>query len=182
MNRYPLSLIVALTPSRVIGRAGGLPWRLRSDLRRFRRLTMGHHVIMGRRTYESLPVALTGRHLVVLSRQPEYSLAARDVALDSERHHVVVHDWDAALQAVASDGQPFVIGGARLFETALPLTGRLYITLVHADVAGDTFFPQLDWSNWRLEEDEWHAADRENEFPFSFRTYRRRTAEQTIDP
>ncbi len=161
LDNYRLAVIVAVAENGVIGRNGDLPWRLSADLRRFRRLTMGHHVIMGRKTYESLPGPLPGRQLIVLSRRQ----------LDLPEDVQLASDLATAIDLCGDDDLIFVIGGASVFAEALPLADELDVTVVHADVAGDTYFPKVDWSDWQLIEDCWHAADERNEYAFSFRRY-----------
>lgn len=153
-----LSLIVAMSENRVIGRRGMLPWRLSADLRRFKLLTMGHHLIMGRRTFESIGRCLPGRTSVVLTRHPDYE----------GRGAVVVHDLQDALEYVAADSEAFVIGGEEIYRAALPLVDRIYLTLVHAVVEGDAVFPTYDPHEWRIVQRERHAADDRNEYDHSF--------------
>jgi dihydrofolate reductase len=158
-----LSLIVAMTDQGVIGRAGGLPWRLSADLQRFKRLTMGRAILMGRKTWDSLGRALPGRRSIVLSGNRDFHPPGAEV----------VANFDDALDLVWDDDEAFVIGGADLFRQALPLARRWYLTRVHADVAGDTYFPEYDKSEWRLVESESHAADARNEYPCTFEVYER---------
>jgi dihydrofolate reductase len=135
-----VALVVAHSANRVIGRDGGLPWRLPSDMRRFRELTTGHAVVMGRRTYESLPGAfrpLPGRRNVVLTRDPGYRAEGAEV----------VADLDAALAAHC-----FVIGGGEVYAQALPHAQRVYATEIEGELDGDTFFPPLPAGEWRCVE------------------------------
>ena len=135
-----IALVVAHSANRVIGRDGGLPWRLPGDLKRFRELTTGHTVVMGRRTYESLPDAfrpLPVRRNVVVSADPAYHADGADV----------VHDLGAAL-----DGGGFVIGGGAVYAQALPRAQRVYATELESEVDGDTFFPALPAAEWRCVE------------------------------
>lgn len=159
-----LALIVAMTENRVIGRDGDMPWRLSNDLRRFKRITMGHHIIMGRRTFDSIGRALPGRTSVVLSRSAVYD----DPAV------IVVRDFEQALTVSACDDEPFITGGSRVFERAMPLVQRIYLTRIHADITGDTYFPEVDWSDWRLTSEQRFPADAKNSFDHSFLTYERR--------
>ena len=159
-----LSLIVAMTRSGVIGRGGGLPWRLSADLKRFKALTMGHHLIMGRKTYESLGRPLPGRTSVVVTRQAAYPAPA-DVQLAGS--------LQAAVQIAAMDSEPFVIGGGEIFCSALPLAARLYVTWVEADVPGDTSFPAWNPVDWRPIQAEPHSADAKNEYDTTFTIYDR---------
>jgi dihydrofolate reductase len=159
-----LSIVVARSRNGAIGRDGGLPWRLPTDLKRFRELTWGSTVLMGRRTFESLPDAfrpLPGRRNIVLSADPAY--APRDAE--------VMRDLDSALAACAAGG--FVIGGSVTYRDTLPLVNRVYATEIHEDVPGDAFFPELS-------PEEWRCVDRsapicENGRRFSFCTYERRS-------
>lgn len=160
----PISLIVAMTRRGVIGRAGGLPWRLSADLKRFKSLTMGHHLLMGRKTFDSLSRALPGRTSVVITRQAGYQPPAGVL---------VANGLSSALQFAATDDEPFVIGGAEIFQLALSQIDRLYVTWVEAEVAGDTFFPPLDWPAWRETSREPHSADDQNEYDTTFCIYDR---------
>lgn len=162
-----ISIIVAVAENGVIGRGGELPWRLSADLQRFKRLTMGHTIIMGRRTWESIGRPLPGRRTVVVSRQPNYRVDSPDVT--------VVASLAAALEAAtkAGDAEAFVIGGAELFREALPQAGRLYYTRVLANVDGDIRFPDINWNAWRKVESELTHANEKNDYPTTFETYER---------
>lgn len=158
-----VSLIVAMDETGVIGREGGLPWRLSADLRRFKELTMGHHLVMGRKTLESIGRILPGRVTIVLSRWPDFEFSGAKVAAD----------WEEAQRLAAGDDEVFVIGGGQIYELTLPSVSRLYVTRVHAKVAGDTRFPAIDWSAWRQTYDERFPADAKNEYDYSFEVYDR---------
>ncbi len=160
-----ISLVAAVAENRVIGRAGTLPWRLPQDLKRFKRLTLGHAVVMGRRTYESLPGPLPDRRMIVISGRDGWRPRGAEIA----------SSLDEALAIARSRGEDelFVIGGAEVFAAALPRADRLYLTIVHAAVAGDTYFPAFDASKWKLVEDEPHDADERHEHAYTFRTYER---------
>jgi dihydrofolate reductase len=162
-----ISIIAAVAENGVIGRGGKLPWRLSDDLKRFKRLTMGHTIVMGRRTWESIGRPLPGRRVIVVSRQPEYSTGSGDVR--------AVGSLDVALQVVESygDAEMFVVGGAELYKEALPRANRLYLTLVMADIEGDTFFPEVDWDEWCLTSSEEHDTDPRNDYFYIFQTYQR---------
>jgi dihydrofolate reductase len=159
-----LSVIVAVAENGVIGRNGQLPWRLSADLQRFKRLTMGHHLIMGRRTFESIGRPLPGRITIVVTRQAD---AAWDGVL-------AAHSLDEAYRMARSDSEMFVVGGADIYRQALPEAERLYLTLVHADVEGDTKFVDVDWRQWELVEEELCEADKRNTAPTTYRVYKRR--------
>lgn len=158
-----LSILAAVADSGVIGRDNELPWHLPADLRRFRQLTMGHPIIMGRLTWESIGRPLPGRRTLVLSRDPEFRLD--DVEVYSR--------LAVALAAVADAQEAFVVGGAALFDEALALADRLYLTRVHAGIDGDTWFPPVDLTQWRLVESEPRAADDANRLPVTFETWDR---------
>jgi dihydrofolate reductase len=158
-----LSLIVAVSRNGVIGRGGQLPWHLSADLRRFKQITFGHTLIMGRRTYESIGRPLPGRESIVITRQSGFAAPGC---------HVVA-DWDEALRLAPPDRQAFVIGGRDVFRLALPVAQYMYWTHVDADVEGDVHFPAVHWNDWDLVADEPHAADAQNEYPFSLRIYQR---------
>jgi len=161
-----VSLIAAVARNGTIGRAGGLPWRLPDDLRRFRRLTTGHHVIMGRRTHASIGRALPDRTNVVVSRNPAYRADGC----------VVVPSLEAALDAARAAGEEeaFVIGGAEVYAAALPRADRVYLTEVEADVDGDVAFPELEASEWLESAREPHRSDERHAHDFTFRVLDRR--------
>jgi dihydrofolate reductase len=157
------SLIVAMSENRVIGRAGGLPWRLSADLRRFKRLTMGHHIIMGRKTYESIGRPLPGRTSVVVTRDGDYR----------PEQVLIAHSIEDAKRLAAGDDEVFFIGGGEIYRQVLPEVDRIYMTAVRADIAGDTFFPDMDHSDWRLVETVQGQVDERNEYQHAFLTYDR---------
>ncbi len=162
-----LSIIVAVAKNGVIGRDGGLPWRLSADLRRFKRLTMGHAILMGRKTWESIGRPLPGRTSIVISGQADYSPGHEEV--------LVASSVEQALEMADGCGkdEAFVIGGAQIYSTTLPHADRLLITRVQAEVEGDVFFPEVAWDQWRLLEEEKNAADERNDFASNFQTYHR---------
>jgi dihydrofolate reductase len=163
-----ISIITAVAENGVIGRGGKLPWHLSADLRRFKQLTMGHTIVMGRRTWESIGRPLPGRHTIVVSRQPNYATGSGDVK--------VVKSLDAALQAAESSGddETFVVGGAEMYKEALPQADRLYVTRVLANVEGDTFFPEVLWDDWCLISAEEHDIDSKNDYRAVYQVYDRR--------
>jgi dihydrofolate reductase len=163
-----ISIIAAIAENGIIGRGGQLPWRLSDDLKRFKRLTMGHTIIMGRRTWESIGRALPGRRTVVVTRNPAVRVDLKDVE--------IAGSIDAAIQLAkdAGDDEAFIVGGAEMYRESLALADRLHVTRVHANVDGDTCFPEVHWSDWRLVESEPHAADEKNEYDCSFEVYDRR--------
>jgi dihydrofolate reductase len=156
-------LIAAMAENRVIGRGNTLPWHLPADLKRFKALTMGHAVVMGRRTFDTLERPLPGRRNIVLTRDPGWSRPGVEV----------VGTLDEALALVRDDAEVFIAGGAEVYAQALPRADRVQLTLVHAVVAGDARFPELPREEWMLVADERHPADAQHAFPFSFRQYQR---------
>jgi len=158
------SIIVAMTPDRVIGRGGQLPWHLAADLRRFQRLTMGHHLIMGRKTFDSIGRLLPGRETIVVSRQAELVIPGAQV----------VSSVPAALACACQDAEPFVIGGAQIYRAALDTVQRIYLTLVQTQVDGDAFFPDLVPDEWEITHEEQRSADARNEYAATYRVLVRR--------
>ncbi len=167
-----IALIVAMAENGVIGRDGGLPWRLSSDLKLFRRATMGKPLIMGRKTYASLGKPLEGRDNIVITRNPGF--AAEGVFM--------VHSLDEALaraRECARAGEVdeiFVIGGAEVFREALPFAGRIYLTQIKAVVEGDVTFPAIDWQNWRVRSSQPYEKGPKDDFSFTFSILERITA------
>jgi len=159
-----LSLIVAMTRTGVIGRGGTLPWELTSDLRRFKSLTMGHHLIMGRKTFDSLGRVLPGRTSIIISRQAEFQ---------TPPEVLVVHDLDEAIRLASSDDEAFVIGGGEIFRLAQPHANRMYVTWVEATIEGDTQFLEWNPAEWLLVSSERHSADEKNEYDTTFCIYDR---------
>ncbi|MCM1006257.1 MAG: dihydrofolate reductase [Prevotella sp.] len=161
-----LNLIVAMSSDRAIGRNGDLIWHLRDDLRRFKALTMGHPVIMGRKTWESLPKgALPGRLNIVVSRNPEYQAPGATLCNSLEQ---------AVALAQSADSDPFIIGGGHIYADTLPLASKLHIT--HIDAAfpdADTFFPKIDDSLFSLIESTDPVTDPASGLTYSFLTYAR---------
>ena len=164
-----LSVIVAVAENGVIGRQGQLPWHLSADLRRFKRLTMGHAILMGRRTWESIGRPLPGRTSIVISRQTDYQPGHEGV--------FVATNLDEALSRArkldSDSDEAFIIGGARIYEMSLSRADRLLVTRVHADVEGDVQFPPVDWTRWRLASEQHHEADENNVHAHTFQTWLR---------
>lgn len=159
------SLIVAMSSNRVIGRDGDLPWHLPADLRHFKATTMGHHLIIGRATWDEVGRPLPGRTMVVVTRNRGF--AAEGV--------LVAHSLEEALALAHGDDEPFIGGGAEIYRQALvaDLVDRIYLTRIHAHVEGDTFFPPFDPDDWLLADRVDHPADEKNEFPYTFERYDR---------
>ncbi|BAU47868.1 dihydrofolate reductase [Sulfurifustis variabilis] len=163
--RPRISIIVALAENGVIGRDNRLPWHLPDDLKHFRRLTVGHPVIMGRRNYESLGRPLPDRLNIVVTRQAGYAAASGCR---------VVHSLEQAFAQADGAEEIFVIGGGDLYAQTLERADRLYLTRVHAGVDGDTRFPEFDVAAWHEIERVHHEADAHHAYAFSFVTLDRR--------
>jgi dihydrofolate reductase len=159
-----LALIVALARNRVIGAGNRLPWRLPADLRRFRALTLGHTVIMGRRTWESLPGALAERQNVVVTRQSGFAAPGAEM----------VASFDDALARATLPPPVFCIGGGELFRIALPRASIVHATEIDAAFEGDVTFPPLDPAQWRETARERHASIGPDDYDYAFVTYERR--------
>lgn len=159
-----LSLIVAYAKHRVIGINNTLPWHLPEDLKRFKALTTGHHIIMGRKTYESLGRLLPNRTTVIVTRNSGYQVEGA----------LIAHSLEAALRLCQNDSEPFLIGGAELYQHGLALATKLYITQVQLEVKGDAFFPEIDFSQWQLLEKNDHVSA--NGLHYSDLIYARKSA------
>ncbi len=139
MMQACISIIVAMAKNRTIGINNTLPWRCPEDLKHFKSLTMGHHMIMGRKTFDSIGKPLPGRTTVVVTRNQKLKIEGC----------IVTHSLDEAIQACAGDNEIFIVGGAELYALALPLTDRLYLTEIQQDVPGDAHFPALNSAEWQ---------------------------------
>lgn len=153
-----ISMISAMSKGRVIGLNGTMPWHLPADLANFKRITMGSPVIMGRKTYDSIGMPLPGRKNIVLSRSDGFSIKGCDV----------VSDLDSALELANDENQIFIIGGQQLYQQALPLAQRLYLTHIDAQFEGDTFFPDYSLIEWVQLSLDKHPADDKNPWPYRF--------------
>jgi len=158
-----LSLIVAMAKNNTIGVNNTLPWRCAEDLKHFKALTMGHHMIMGRKTFDSIGKPLPGRTTVVITRNSDLEIEGC----------VVVHSLDEALAACAGDEEIFIVGGAELYRQALPLVDTLYITEIQQEVEGDAHFPEFDRHAWRETERVVSSQAAPQPLEYHFVTYRR---------
>jgi dihydrofolate reductase len=154
-----LSLIVAVADSGVIGRNNELPWHLPRDLRRFKRLTMGHHLLVGRKTFEAIGQPLPGRSMIILSRQ---AITFPDV------QHARSFDEAVEIARSAGESEAFVAGGEEVYRLALPHADRLYLTRVHCDVAGDAHFPHFDREEWIEKAREHYPMGEQNSISLTF--------------
>ena len=156
-----LAIIAAVARNGVIGHRNRMPWRLPEDLKRFRQLTLGHAVIMGRRTFESIGWPLAGRNNIVVTRSPDWTRSGCHTA----------HSLEAALAVVREPQDAFVIGGAQIYALALPIASRLYMTEIERDFEGDAFFPEFDRSRWREASRESRVLDGAGGFSYHFVAY-----------
>jgi len=156
-------MIVAASANNVIGANVGMPWHLREDLRRFKEITMGKPMIMGRLTFESIGKALPGRRSIVITRQVDYQQQGIEV----------VTTPDAALELAGDAEEVMIIGGGEVYKQLLPMTDRIYLTRVHAEFDGDTFFPEINEDEWRIVSSEPLPPNDERPFSISFQTLER---------
>lgn len=165
-----ISLVVAVADNGVIGKAGDLPWRMSADLQRFKRLTMGHVLVMGRKTYESIGRPLPGRVTVVLTTNQAYGPGQTEVR--------VAHSMEGAIDEAKFLGmntdEVFVVGGAEVYRLALPVASRVYRTRVHASPEGDAYFPELSSDDWRVAESVDYPADEKNELACTWEVLERK--------
>jgi len=157
-----LSLIVAIAKNGVIGQNNALPWHLPEDLKHFRALTTGHHIIMGRKTYESLGRLLPGRTTVIVTRNHDYKIEGALIASSLE----------AAIALCKNDDEAYLIGGAELYQNGLNIANKLYVTEIAIEVDGDAYFPAIDMAQWQETSREAHASTQG--LAFSYVTYNRK--------
>jgi dihydrofolate reductase len=163
-----ISLIAALDEAGGIGFKGRLPWHLSQDLKRFKNITLGHHLILGRKTFQAIGGPLPGRQMIVLSRDPDFQAEGC----------LICPDLDQALELaeVSGEGEVFVIGGGEVYREALPLADRLYLTFVEVSSEADTFFPPLDEEDWSLSCLEEYPADGSSPIGHTFKILERKIA------
>ena len=168
-----ISFLVAVATNGVIGRDGKLPWHLSGDLKRLKALSMGHHIVMGRKTFDEIGrKPLPGRTNVIISRSP----------IAAQENVVPVATIDEAFGVIPpAEDEVFILGGAAIFRQTIHRATRMYVTQVHAEVRGDTYFPEFDDVNeWRLTDREDFEADAKNDYPYSFLTYDRVGGEEHV--
>lgn len=159
-----------MAENRVIGARGRLPWHLPDDMRRFKSLTIGHPVVMGRKTFETLSQPLPQRRNIVITTNRGYRTAGAEV----------VHGLDEALALAGTEEEVFVAGGGQVYRLALPHASRIYLTVVHASYDGDAFFPDIPSGDWAMVSDRRFPTDERHAVPYSFREYRRRTGDASV--
>ena len=159
-----ISIIVAFDENKLIGKDNRLPWHLPADLKHFKTLTMGHHMIMGRKTYDSIGKPLPGRVSIVVTRQQQLQID----------DCVIVNTLEDAIKKCEGQDEVFIIGGAEIFKSVLPITTNLYITQIHYAFDGDTYFPDISETEWQETSREKHFADEKNNWDYSFINYSRK--------
>lgn len=151
-------IIVAASQNGVIGKDNQLIWRLSSDLKRFKTLTTGHSIIMGRKTFDSIGKPLPNRRSIVLSKQKDYKIEGCEV----------VHGLEKAFDLTKKEAQIFILGGAKIYELALPFADEIFLTRVETQLEGDAFFPEINPEFWEIKSEEKHLADEKNEYDYTF--------------
>lgn len=163
LQKRTITMIAAAGANNELGKDGDLVWHLPDDFKRFKSLTTGHHIIMGRKTFESFPKPLPNRTHIILTRDKNYKTD----------DGIVVHDLSTALAAASSDEEPFIIGGGEIYTLGLEVADRIEITRVHGSFDVDTYFPKFDEKKWKLVRTENHPADEKHAFSFDFETWER---------
>ena len=158
-----ISIIAAVAENNVIGKNGQLPWHLPADLMHFKNLTMGHHIIMGRKTFESVGKPLPGRTNIIISRQNDLK----------EANCIVVHSLDEAIKYIVEDNEPFICGGAEIYKQAFDIADKMYLTRIHEEFDGDTFFPEINMNVWAEKGREDFEPDDKNKYAYSFCVFKR---------
>ena len=161
-----LALIAALSSNGVIGRDNTMPWHLPADLKHFKRVTLGKPILMGRKTYESIGRPLPGRENIVISTNPGLEIAGCHTCTSLDTALTLAHKLNP-------QGRSMVIGGGQLYRLAMPLADRMYLTRVHAEIEGDTFFPEIEPNEWREVQREDFKADSQSQWDLSFIDYQR---------
>ncbi|OIP51897.1 MAG: diacylglycerol kinase [Flavobacteriaceae bacterium CG2_30_34_30] len=159
-----ITIIAAAAENNALGKDNDLVWHLPDDFKRFKQLTTGHHIIMGRKTFETFPKPLPNRIHVVVTRNKNYKKAGI----------VVVHSIKEALEIAKKDDQPCIIGGGEIYKQSLAYTEKIELTRIHTTVEADTFFPEIDEKEWQLVKKEYHPKDEKHEFEFTYLTYLRK--------
>ncbi|KAA1245018.1 dihydrofolate reductase [Aquimarina sp. RZ0] len=159
-----ITMIAAAAENNALGKDNDLVWHLPDDFRRFKELTIGHHIIMGRKTFESFPKLLSNRVHVVITRNEYYK----------PEGVVVVHSMDEALKIAKDDPQPFIIGGGEIYKIGMDYTDCIELTRVHGSFEADAFFPEIDPEIWTIEKEELHTADERHKYAFTYFTYKKK--------
>lgn len=159
-----LTIIAAVAKNNALGKNNDLIWHLPADLKRFKAITLGHHIIMGRKTFESLGKPLPNRTTIIITRNPDYIAPGC----------IVVNELEEAIKAAAADENPFILGGAEIYKQAMSFADILDLTLVHESFDGDAFFPVIDMSKWTEMSRQDFKADDKNKYDYSFVQYKKK--------
>lgn len=159
-----ITLIAAIGENNELGNNNDLVWHLPDDFKRFKELTSGHHIIMGRKTFETFPKLLPNRTHIIITRQKNYKAEGA----------IVVSTIEEAIDKAAGDTQPFIIGGGEIYTLALPFAEKIELTRVHGTFSADTFFPEFSYQEWQIVNDEFHDKDQRHAFSFSYQTFFKR--------
>lgn len=155
------TLIAAAAENNALGKNNDLIWHLPDDFKRFKAITSGHYIIMGRKTFESFPKPLPNRTHVIITRQKNYS----------PENCIVVNSLEKAIEICPKDEDIFIIGGGEIYKQSIAIADKIELTRVHSTFEADTFFPEIDTAVWELVQEEFHAKDEKHLFEFSFQTY-----------
>jgi dihydrofolate reductase len=161
-----ISAIVAASSNNIIGNAGSIPWRLKTDMKSFRKLTMGHHLLMGRKTYQSIGQPLKGRKMMILSKNNSLQIPGCEVFSSIESAIESANNSD--------ETELFIGGGAEIYQLALPLLNRIYFTRIHAVIEGDTTWPVINWNDWINTQSTAVLADSDNDYSFNIEIWDRK--------
>jgi len=159
-----ITMIAAAGKNNELGKNNDLVWHLPDDFKRFKQLTSGHHIIMGRKTFETFPKPLPNRVHIIITRNKDYHMGGA----------IVVHSMDEALLVAKDDDQPFIIGGGEIYQIGLSYSHKIELTRVDGAFEADTYFPEIPKNDWELSEQEFHPADDRHAFAFSYETYYRK--------
>ncbi|MFV8226201.1 dihydrofolate reductase [Christiangramia aquimixticola] len=159
-----ITMIAAAAENNALGKDNDLVWHLPDDFKRFKRLTSGHYIIMGRKTFESFPKLLPNRTHVIITRNKDYNPEGT----------IVVHSIEEALKVCKSDEQPFIIGGGEIYKMGMEYADRIELTRVHSQFDADTYFPEINESDWEIVKEEFHDKDEKHDESFTYLTYERR--------
>ena len=158
-------MIAAAAENNALGKDNEMVWHLPDDFKRFKQLTTGHHIIMGRKTFESFPKPLPNRTHIIITRQKEYH----------PENCIVVGSMEEAIEKAPTNEDVFIIGGGEIYNLGLPFSDKIELTKVHADFEADAFFPEIDSEKWVLENEEFHPKDEKHNFDFTFQTFIRKS-------
>ncbi len=156
-----ITVIAAVAENNALGKENQLLWHLPDDFKRFKAITSGHYIIMGRKTFESFPKPLTNRTHVIISRQPNYQ----------PEGCIVVNSLEKAIEACPKTEEVFIIGGGEIYRQSIEVANKLDLTKVHASFEGDTYFPEINLTQWKLVFEEFHPKDERHDYAFTFQTY-----------